>query len=586
MTIGAYPTRERTRMSLKKKTAAVVGAIAIASSALLSVNAASAATNNWNGPVAPIKGAVKGGTVNILAQSDFEHLDPARDYVGGTLDFSRLFVRTLVAFRTVNGKSDLAPDLAADLGTTTDGGKTWTFKLRQGIKYEDGKTVTCADIKYGTMRAFAADVLDGGPSYPIDFISSPEAYKGPYAEPNKDLSGVKCNAKGDAITYKLQVPVPYFPYVATFGAFSPVPKAKDTKQNYDLRPFSSGPYKIESYQRGKQLTLVRNKYWDAKTDPIRWNYPDKFVVKMGADQNVIENTMIADSGAAKTTVAFDTNITTNLSKVYNNPKYKSRLFDYATTYSRYYAINVDTVKDVNVRKAIQCAFDYKEILLAAGGTTAGVYSNSTIPFAIKGAYRNFNICGRDVIKKPEAQVAAAKAFLAKATDKKTSIKLAYRDKGLEPLRAAALEQQLKAVGFDVVMMKLPPAGFYTAIGKRGGSDEADIFQTSWSPDWMAASGVVYALFDGRIMSAEDAKFNLSRGNFPDIQAKLIKSETLSGAAQEKLLGDIEQSLIVDKAAHVPVYFETSHMMAGSKIGGLQVDGGYATLSVLGAYVKK
>lgn len=104
MTIGAYPTRERTRMSLKKKTAAVVGAIAIASSALLSVNAASAATNNWNGPVAPIKGAVKGGTVNILAQSDFEHLDPARDYVGGTLDFSRLFVRTLVAFRTVNGK--------------------------------------------------------------------------------------------------------------------------------------------------------------------------------------------------------------------------------------------------------------------------------------------------------------------------------------------------------------------------------------------------------------------------------------------------------------------------------------------------
>ena len=76
--------RERARMSLKKKTVAVLGAIAIASTALLTVNAANAATNNWNGPVAPMKGAVKGGTVTLMEQSDFEHLDPARNYVGGT----------------------------------------------------------------------------------------------------------------------------------------------------------------------------------------------------------------------------------------------------------------------------------------------------------------------------------------------------------------------------------------------------------------------------------------------------------------------------------------------------------------------
>jgi peptide/nickel transport system substrate-binding protein len=574
-------------MSLKKKTTAVVGAIAIASSMVMAGSAASAAqTNNWNGPVAPIPGAVRGGTVTLLEQGDFEHLDPARNYVGGALDFYRLMVRTLVSFRTVNGKSDIAPDLASDLGTTKDAGKTWTFKLRQGLKYEDGSTIKCEDIKYGTMRAFAADVLDGGPSYPIDFISSPEGYKGPYAEPDKDLSGVVCSPKGDSITYKLQTPVPYFPYIVTFGAFSPVPKAKDTKQNYDLRPFSAGPYKVESYQRGKRLTLVRNKYWDPKTDPIRWNYPDKFVVKMGSDQNIVENMIISDSGEAQTSVAADTNITTNLSKVLDNPKYKSRLFNYASTYSRYYAINVDTVKDVNVRKAIQCAFDYKSILLAAGGTTAGVYSNSTIPFAIKDAYRPFNICGRDVIKHPEAQIDAAKAFLAKATDKKTTLKLAFRDKGLEPLRAAALQQSLQAAGFTVVMQKMPKAGYYTAIGKRGVPEEADIIQTSWSPDWMAASGVVYALYDGRIMTPEDAKFNLQRDNFPDVQAMFLKSEKVSGKAQEKILGDIEQNLIVDKASVMPVYFETSHNMAGSKIGGLQVDGGYADLSVLGAYVKK
>jgi ABC-type oligopeptide transport system substrate-binding subunit len=106
-----------------------------------------------------------------------------------------------------------------------------------------------------------------------------------------------------------------------------------------------------------------------------------------------------------------------LAKVSTDAKYKSRFFAVASPYARYYTINVDTVKDVNVRKAIQCAFDYKQILAAAGGTAAGTYDGSTIPSNVKGAYRKVKVCGRDVTKNPEAQVAQAKAFLAKATDK-------------------------------------------------------------------------------------------------------------------------------------------------------------------------
>jgi len=588
MTIGLRkkPLLGRVQMNLKKKVLATVGALSIGATTFVSAGTAQAAPASWTGPVPAKAGAVKGGTVTIQAQGDFEHLDPARNYVGGTLDFYRLFTRTLTQYRTVNGKTELVPDVAADLGETPDAGKTWTFKLRTNLKYEDGSKITCADMEYGIKRSYNDDILDGGPTYAKDFIENDYGYKGPYTTPNTELSGVSCNAKGDEITFFLQQAIPYFPYVTTFGAFSPIPKAKDTKQNYDLKPLSSGPYKVESYERGKQLTLVRNNQWDPKTDPIRWNYPDKYVVKMGADQNVIEQSLIADSGEAKISVSFDTNIITNLSKVLGKSAYKDRLFNFASAYNRYYTINVDTVKDLNVRKAIQCAFDFKSILLAAGGTTAGSYSNSTIPTSIKGAYRNFTVCDRDVAKKPEAQIAKAKAYLAKATNKKTTLRLAYRDRGVEPLRAAALEQSLKAAGFTVIMDKYPSSGFYGAAAKRGGANEPDITQTSWAFDWAAASGIVYALFDGRTMTPTDAKSNHSRGNFPDIQALFVKADAAAPAAQEKLLGDIEQKLIQDKAAHVSVYFETSHFMAGSKLGGLQVDGGYSTLSVLGAYVKK
>lgn len=575
-------------MSVSKKILALVGTLALGATAFVMIPTAQAATS-VNGPAPAIAGAVKGGTLTILNQGDFEHVDPARNYVGGTLDFYRFFIRTLTQYRTFNGKTQLVPDVAADLGTTKDGGKTWTFKLRTNLKYEDGSKITCADLKYGTMRSYNDDVLDGGTTYAKDLLLNPTNFKGPYTEPNGDLTSVICSPKGDSITYKLQQAVSYFPYVTTFGSFSPVPKTKDTKQNYDLRPVSSGPYKIQSYNRGKQMTLVRNTNWVAATDPVRWNYPDKIVVKFGYEQNALEQQLVSDSGAARTAMSLDTNVITNLPKILaSKVKYKSRFFSFVSPYARYYAINMDTVKDLNVRKAIQCAIDLKTVLLAAGGTNAGTYSNSLIPSSIANGYRNFPVCGRDVHKNPEAQVAAAKALLAATPDAKIDLILAYRDKGVEPDRAAAVQQALEAVGFKVTMSKLPRAGYYTSIGKRDvGVVEPDVIQTSWGYDWAASSGIVYALLDGRTMTATDAHSNYSRQNAPALQALFAKADLITDPVKaDKALGDIDQKAIQDYAAVMPVYFETSNFIVGSKLGGVQADGGYGTISPLAAFVKK
>jgi hypothetical protein len=88
------------------------------------------------------------------------------------------------------------------------------------------------------------------------------------------------------------------------------------------------------------------------------------------------------------------------------------------------------------------------------------------------------------------------------------------------------------------------------------------------------------------MTPTDAKQNYSRANFADLTTLFEKADKSPTATQEKILGDIEQNLIEVKAAHLNVYFENSAFMAGSKLGGLQIDGGFSTLSPLGAYVKK
>ncbi len=574
-------------MKLHRKAGLVFAVTALAATALYTVPTANAADASWSGPAPAVPGAVSGGTLNILNQGDFEHIDPARNYVGGTLDFYRMFIRTLTQYRTLNGKTELVPDLASDLGTTPDGGLTWTFKLRAGIKYEDGTAATCADMKYGVERTYNDDILDGGTTYAHDFLANATGYAGPYTTPTKDLTSVVCSSSGDAITFKLAQKVPYFPYVTTFGAFSPIPVAKDTKQNYDLHPMATGPYKIESYDRGKQLTLVRNSYWDAKTDPLRHNYPDTVKVKFGFEQNALEQQLISDSGDAKNGMSLDTNVITNIGSVVGNAKYADRFFGFNSPYARYLAINMDKVKNTSVRKAIQCAIDLKTVLLAAGGSAAGVYANSLIPSNVDPAYRNFPVCGRDVHTHPEAQIAAAKSLLKGATKAQKTLILAYRDKGVEPARAAAEQAALQAVGFTVTMQKLPKAGYYTAIGKRGVANEPDVIQTSWGFDWPAASGIVYALLDGRTMTKIDSHSNYSRQNVPGIQAMFRTADkTVATAAQEKLLGDIEQQLVQTYAAIVPTYIETSNFIVGSGLGGVQADGGYGTISPINAYVKK
>lgn len=572
-------------MKLGRKTGSVIAAFALCAGVVAAVPSASAASS-FAGPAPVVKGATKGGTLNIFDQSDFEHIDPARNYVGGTLDFYRFFTRALLNYRTYEGKTELLPDLAADMGTASEGATVWTFKLRQNVKWEDGSKITCEDIKYGTMRSYADDVLTGGTTYAKDFLQNPGSYKGPYIQPSADLPSIICSPSGDSITYKLSQPVAYFQSIVAYGSFAPIKKSKDTGVNYDNKPFSSGPYKIQTYNRGKDLTLIRNAQWDPTTDPTRWNYPDKIVVKFGADQAVIENGLISDSGLYKTAMSLDTELVAGLSTVVGNDKYKSRFLQYQSPYSRHYLINMDTVKDVNVRKAIQCAIDYKTVILAAGGSNVGSASNSMIPSSLSNAYRKFDICGRDTAKKPEAQIDAAKDFLSKATDKKTDLTVAFRDKGTEKARASAVGAALEAAGFKVTLKEYPKATYYTAIAVRG-AGEPDVIQGSWGYDWAAATGIVLALLDGDTMTKTDAKSNYSRQNDSALQKLFRATDSITDVKKsDKALGDIEQKAIQDLATVVPVYMQVANAIFGSKVGGIQADGGYGTTSPAAAYIKK
>ena len=268
--------------------------------------AAAASAGNSDQP------ATAGGTLNYYIYAPYEHTDPQRSYLGVEMtNFSRTVYRSLVAFPISTDpkvSNTPVPDLATDTGTSAEGGKVWKFTLKDGVKWEDGKPVTCEDFKYGASRVFATDVITGGPNYLLSYLDIPTdaktglpAYDGPYKGDGQALFDKAITCDGKTITYHFKKPWPDFPLaVAALHMMDPYRQDKDqgAKSNYQI--FSNGPYMIKGdmWDKNKGAVLVRNPNYDPKTDStdIRKALPDEINFQVGQTPETIYDRLIADNG--------------------------------------------------------------------------------------------------------------------------------------------------------------------------------------------------------------------------------------------------------------------------------------------------
>ncbi|NUT98480.1 MAG: ABC transporter substrate-binding protein, partial [Saccharothrix sp.] len=201
--------------------------------------------------------AAKGGTLRILSDGQTVNFDPAKS---SNLAITSLALvhRRLTAWHNKPGEqAKVVPDLA-DTGKTTDGGKTWTFTLQEGLKFSDGTPITSADVKWGIQRSFAP-AFSGGLGYHKQLIEGGDTYRGPFE--GAELKGIETP---DERTIKFTLVRPYgdWPWVASTPAFAPVPKGKGAEADYAEHPVASGPYQLAEYQKGVKARLTRNTNWD------------------------------------------------------------------------------------------------------------------------------------------------------------------------------------------------------------------------------------------------------------------------------------------------------------------------------------
>jgi peptide/nickel transport system substrate-binding protein len=553
-------------MKHKRTAAGVAGAAALSvilaacggSSSGGSGSAASSSSSGGGSTKAEFNAAVgkvfnpsdaKGGTLRFANSGDWDSLDPADTYYAYSWNFIRLYGRTLVMFASAPGKdgAKLVPDLAETLGVPSDGGKTWTNKLRKGVKFEDGTPVTSKDVKYDVERSLDKDTFPNGPTYYNDSLDL-QGYTSPYKDTSPDKLGLKAIDTPDdsTIVFHLKAPFSGFDYFAQLPSTIPVPKAKDTGTKYKEHVVSSGPYMFQTNNLGKDLTLVRNPNWDPATDPNRKALPDKITVQLNVNADDIDNRLL--SGSLDVDIAGTGVQPATQPRILTDAAKKANADAAIVARTWYTSVNGDVAPLTNAdcRKAVLFAADKTGYQRAYGGSTGGEIATNLLPPVVTGA-QQFDPYNAKA--KPAGDVDSAKAALAKCGQPNGfATNISYRaERPKEKATAESLQQSLAKVGIKLTLKPYPAGDYYKLYAGKPAFAKANglgLMVSGWGADWPDGYGFLDQIVDSRVIHAA-GNSNLTVKD-PAVDTLVDKAlATTDAVARDGIWVDIDKKVMDD-----------------------------------------
>ena len=220
----------------------------------------------------------RGGTLTIVSTSHFRSIDPAIQTEALQFQFARLAYDGLVAIEAAPGPAGLrlVPDLAIALPTPTAGGTLYTFRLRNGIRYSDGRPLRASDFRRSMERMFQLGSPGAGA-----FLSVLGAERCRKDAPCDLSRGVRSDDSGGTVSFRLRRPDPDFLFKFTSQAFTaPVPAGTPPHDVGTTAVPATGPYRIVRSDR-QEVRFERNPFFhewsyaaqpDGNPDAIVWRF--------------------------------------------------------------------------------------------------------------------------------------------------------------------------------------------------------------------------------------------------------------------------------------------------------------------------
>ncbi|WP_449063874.1 ABC transporter substrate-binding protein [Planomonospora algeriensis] len=528
----------------------------------------------------------KGGTLKFAISEDWDSVDPGDTYYALSWNLVRIYGRSLVTYTPAPGAEGrkLSADLAENLGESSDDGKTWTYKLRAGVKFEDGTPITSKDVKYAVLRSMDKETYPNGPTYFNDWLDLPKDFKSVYKTPDVNTDSAIETPDDQTIVFHLKKPYAGFDNFAALPGTIPVPQAKDTGVKYREHVIASGPYKFEKVEAGKQYTLVRNEHWDQATDPVRKALPDRYEITLGVNADDLDNRII--SGDLHVDLAGSGVQPAALGRVLSDPAMKARVDNPTGTRTWYTSIisDVPPLDNVECRKAIIYGADRVGLQNAYGGEFAGgEIATGLMPPSI-GGWKKLDLYPTgtgDAAKAKEALTACGKPDGFETT-------MAYRaDRPKEKATAESLQQALAKVGIKLTLKGYPTSDYFTLYAgkpefvKKNG---VGLATNGWGADWNDGFGFMSQIVDSRTIRAS-GNYNLSiKDKEVDglIDQALTESDT---AKRDAIWGQIDQ-LVMERAYVLPSVWSKSVLVRPQGASNVFVTGAFDMYDYLGMGVQQ
>ena len=541
-------------------------------------------TGGYKSPLTESLSGKKGGTLNVLQEIDFEHLDPGIAYF--SVDYAVVFATQRPLYSQKPNSTEATPDMAASAPVISNGGKTVTVKLREGVKFSPpvNREVTSEDVAYAIERGANPNVANPYiQSYFKAVEGIPNATGGPVKgieTPSKHeivfhLSEPKGQLVADALVLPLTAAVPK-EYAEKFD--------KNKPSNYAGYQVATGPYMLKNdssgkvlgvgYVPGKSATLVRNPNWVASTD-YRPAYLNEIDIKIGGTSSVIGRQVLEG-----------TNIVQNESAVAQPnvklavERFKNQLQISPGGGAHYIGVNnkVGPFKDVNLRKALWAALPRTAMDKARGGALVTNVATHFIYPTINGFEQAGGVKGPtgpqfDFNEHPEGDMAIAEKYIkaagfpsGKYTGHETvTIVGATGSPGEQD--AEIVDQTIKSLGFPVKFSLVEASTMYAKYCNVPKEEITVCPSVGWIADFPDPQTVLNITFNGTTIT-QTGNVNWGQTNVPKINAAMAAAENVVGnEARAKAWAAIDKELVEDAAA-IPFDWDKQAGIEGNAVNGV------------------
>ena len=496
-------------------------------------------------PLALADAPKQGGAATITFNNDLTTLDPQVGYDWQNWSVIKSIFDGLMDYKP--GTTELEPDLAESY-TVSDDGLVYTFKLRGGVKFHNGRLMTSADVKYSFERAVNPATQSPGGGY-FSMISGYDDVAGGKVT---TLSGIE-TPDDKTVVFKLSRPDATFLHLMAinFGYIVPKEEVEKAGADWGKKPVGTGAFKFVEWVPGQNIKLERNKdYYHAGVP-----YLDNITFEFGQDPTVA----VLRLKKGEIDIVGDGVPPAQFTEIMADPANKDLVAEGNQLHTGYVTMNVTQAPfdNLKVRQAVNMAINKDRIVRLINNRAAP--ASQALPPAMPG----YNPDNKGYAYDPDG----AKKLLAEAGVGEITTELYTMNVDPNPRIAQAIQQDLAAVGIKAEIRSLAQAEVIAA----GGTGKAPMIWSggmAWIADFPDPANFYYGILG--CAGAVDGGWNWSRYCNKDLDARAGKADAMvkddQSAARITEWKAIFDDVLKD-APWAPIFNEKRFTYHSARLGG-------------------